>query len=118
MSGQSLLLALPASQDILINYWFCWSVLPVMVVLLLSLSLPLCCTYSAQPASLLTLPTASATGNVLLRYRLPPDKYLSDTQLRQLRQYVKDMADLARQRGSERAIIDELIVELLANTGV
>jgi integrase/recombinase XerD len=49
---------------------------------------------------------------------LAPDKYLSDTQLKKLRQYVKDMADLARQRGSERAIIDELIVELLANTGL
>ncbi|HUU15865.1 MAG TPA: tyrosine-type recombinase/integrase [Sedimentisphaerales bacterium] len=49
---------------------------------------------------------------------LPPNKYLSDTQLNRLRQYVKDMADLARQRGSERAIIDELIVELFANTGL
>jgi integrase len=49
---------------------------------------------------------------------LAPDKYLSDTQLRQLRQYVKDMADLARQRGSQRAVTDELIVELLANTGL
>jgi len=49
---------------------------------------------------------------------LAPDKYLSDNQLKGLRQYVKDMADLARQRGSERAIIDELIVELLANTGL
>ncbi len=49
---------------------------------------------------------------------LSPDEYLSDTQLKQLRQYVKDMADLARQRGSARAIIDELIVELLANTGL
>jgi len=49
---------------------------------------------------------------------LPPDKYLSDTQLKKLRGYVKDMADLARQRGSARAIIDELIVELLTNTGL
>lgn len=49
---------------------------------------------------------------------LPPDKYLSDTQLKKLRQYVKDMADLARERGSVRAIIDELIVELLANAGL
>lgn len=49
---------------------------------------------------------------------LPPDKYLSDTQLKRLRQYVKDMADLARQRGSERAIIDELVVELFTNTGL
>jgi integrase len=49
---------------------------------------------------------------------LSPDKYLSDSQLKRLRQYVKDQADLARQRGSARAIIDELIVELLANTGL
>jgi integrase/recombinase XerC len=49
---------------------------------------------------------------------LPPDKYLTDAQLRKLRQYVKDMADLARQRGSARAVIDELIIELLANTGL
>lgn len=49
---------------------------------------------------------------------LPPDKYLTDDQLRKLRRYVKDMADLARQRGSQRAIIDELIVELLASTGL
>ena len=28
------------------------------------------------------------------------------------------MANLARQRGSERAVIDELIIELLANTGL
>lgn len=49
---------------------------------------------------------------------LPPDKYLSDVQLKRLRQYAKDMADLARQRGSARAIMDELIVELLANTGL
>jgi len=49
---------------------------------------------------------------------LAPDKYLSDTQLKTLRQYVKDMADLARHRGSKRAMIDELIVEILANTGL
>jgi site-specific recombinase XerC len=49
---------------------------------------------------------------------LLPDKYLSETQLKRLRQYVKDMADLARQRGSTRAIIDELVIELLVNTGL
>ena len=49
---------------------------------------------------------------------LPPDKYLSDRQLKKLRQYVKDMADLARERGSQRAVIDELIVELLVNAGL
>jgi len=49
---------------------------------------------------------------------LSPNKYLSDEQLGRLRQYVKDMADLARQRGSIRAVIDELIIEILANTGL
>jgi site-specific recombinase XerC len=49
---------------------------------------------------------------------LLPDRYLSETQLRRLRQYVKDMADLARQRGSMRAVIDELVIELLVNTGL
>lgn len=49
---------------------------------------------------------------------LTPDKYLSDSQLKRLRKYTKDMADLARTRGSARAIIDELIVELLCNTGM
>ena len=49
---------------------------------------------------------------------LAPDKYLTDAQLTKLRRHVKDMADLARQRGSTRAIIDELIVELLCNTGL
>ena len=49
---------------------------------------------------------------------LQPDKYLAEAQLRRLRQYVKDMADLARQRGSMRAVIDELVIELLVNTGL
>jgi site-specific recombinase XerC len=49
---------------------------------------------------------------------LAPDKYLSDTQLRKLRSYVKDKADLARMRGGSRGVIDELIVELLVNTGL
>ena len=49
---------------------------------------------------------------------LAPDKYLSDAQLKKLRQYVKDKADLARMRAGSRGVIDELIVELLVNTGL
>ena len=49
---------------------------------------------------------------------LTPDKYLSDDQLRKLRQRVKDDADLARSRGSHRNVINEIIVELLINTGL
>ncbi len=49
---------------------------------------------------------------------LAPDKYLSETQLKKLRQYVKDRGDLARMRGGSRGVIDELIIELLVNTGL
>ena len=49
---------------------------------------------------------------------LSPDKYLTEPQLGRLRKYVKDMADLARMRGSQRAVIDELVVELLVNGGL
>ena len=49
---------------------------------------------------------------------LAPDKYLSEAQLRKMRQYVKDRADLARSRGSFRAVVDELIVELLVSSGL
>jgi len=49
---------------------------------------------------------------------LTPDKYLSDSQLKKLRQYVKDMADLARARGSHRNIVNEFIIELLLNSGL
>ena len=59
-----------------------------------------------------------AAKNHKRRGGLPPDKYLTDTQLRRLRQHVKDKADLARMRGSQRAVIDELIVELLINSGL
>jgi len=49
---------------------------------------------------------------------LAPDKYLSEAQLKKLRRYIRDKADLARMRAGSRGVIDELIVELLVNTGV
>ena len=49
---------------------------------------------------------------------LTPDKYLSDRQLKKLRQYIKDSADLARQRGSHRNVVNEIVVELLVNSGL
>lgn len=49
---------------------------------------------------------------------LTPDKYLSKDQLKTLRRYVRDMADAARERGSTRKVVNELIVELLVNTGL
>ncbi len=49
---------------------------------------------------------------------LSPDKYLSADQLKKLRRYVADQADAARARGSYRNVVNELIVELLVNTGL
>ncbi len=61
---------------------------------------------------------AKATKKTEQRGGLSPDKYLNDDQLRKVRRYAKDQADLARMRGSSRAVIDELLVELLVNTGL
>ncbi len=49
---------------------------------------------------------------------LTPDKYLSEPQLKKLRRHVREKADLARMRGGSRSVFDELIVELLVNTGL
>ena len=49
---------------------------------------------------------------------LAPDQYLTEEQLKRLRRYVKDRADLARLKGGSRSIVDEIIVELMANTGL
>jgi integrase len=49
---------------------------------------------------------------------VPVDKFLSEAQLKQLLQYVSDEADSARQRGAFRAVIDELIIFLLAEAGL
>ena len=54
----------------------------------------------------------------ILSYPLSPDKYLNDDQLKKVRVYTKDRADLARMRGGSRAVIDELLIELLVNTGL
>jgi len=48
----------------------------------------------------------------------PANKYLSDVQLEKLLQYVKNKADLARLRGTTRAIIDEVIILLLVDAGL
>ena len=47
-----------------------------------------------------------------------PNKYLPDAQLNKLLQFVKKQADLARETGATRAVVDELIVLLLAGTGI
>lgn len=45
-------------------------------------------------------------------------KFLSERELQILLSYVKDQANLARERGTTRAIVDEVIVLLLAQVGL
>lgn len=49
---------------------------------------------------------------------LAPDKYLSKDQVRQLKQDVKTRADRARANGSYRAVINEIIVDLMLGSGL
>jgi len=45
-------------------------------------------------------------------------RYLSDAELEKLLLYIREKADLARRRGTARAVIDEVIVLLLLDTGL
>lgn len=45
-------------------------------------------------------------------------KFLSEAELQTLQSYVKSQADLAREKGTTRAIVDEVIVLLLARVGL
>lgn len=45
-------------------------------------------------------------------------KYLSEAELRKLLSYVNGRAELARRRGASRAVVDELIILLLARAGL
>ena len=45
-------------------------------------------------------------------------RYLSDAELEKLLLYIREKADLARRRGTARAVTDEVIVLLLLNTGL
>jgi integrase len=45
-------------------------------------------------------------------------RYLLDAELEKLLLYIREKADLARRRGTTRAVIDEAIVLLLLNTGL
>ena len=49
---------------------------------------------------------------------LSPNKYLSKPQQHKLLSYVKAQADLGRARGSKRAVVDELLCQLLIEAGL
>jgi integrase len=52
------------------------------------------------------------------RGRAASSEYLSDTQLRKLVQTVNDKADVARRKGSTRAVVNELLILLLVDAGL
>jgi integrase len=45
-------------------------------------------------------------------------RYLSDAELEKLLLYIREKADISRRRGATRAIVDEVMVLLLLNTGL
>jgi len=49
---------------------------------------------------------------------LAPDKYLSDEEFDTLIAYVRQQGDIARQRGSRRAVVNQMIIETLLFTGM
>jgi len=50
--------------------------------------------------------------------RVAPSEFLSEAQLEGLLAYVKERANLAREKGTTRAIVDELVILLLVSTGL
>jgi len=49
---------------------------------------------------------------------ISPEKYLTDDEVKQLRKTLSDAATLARSRGSQIAVRDQLIIELALGTGL
>lgn len=49
---------------------------------------------------------------------LPPDKYLNQEQVKRLRDYIDTQAKLAETRGSKRAIVNKMIIDLGLNSGL
>lgn len=50
--------------------------------------------------------------------KFPPKEFLSEAQLEKLLVYVREKANLARQKGTTRPIVDELIILILVHTGL
>lgn len=62
----------------------------------------------------MTKSTKDTTG----RDYLAPDKYLNIEEVQRLRRTVKKAADRARRRGSTRGLVNEMIIELMLETGL
>jgi len=62
----------------------------------------------------MTKSTKDTTG----RDYLAPDKYLNIEEVQRLRRTVKKAADRARRRGSTRGLVNEMIIELMLESGL
>jgi len=49
---------------------------------------------------------------------LPPDKYLKTEEIQRLRRSVRKAAARARQRGTTRALVNEMLIDLMLETGL
>ena len=49
---------------------------------------------------------------------LPPDKYLNQEQVKRLRDYIDTQAKLAETRGSKRAVVNKMIIDVGLNSGL
>lgn len=58
------------------------------------------------------------TGKQTRRDYLPPDQYLTIEQIERLRKHTKTAADEARRHGSTRAIVNEMLIEIMLETGL
>lgn len=60
----------------------------------------------------------TSTKDTRGRDYLAPDKYLNIEEVQRLRRTVKKAADRARRKGSTRGLVNEMIIELMLETGL
>jgi len=55
---------------------------------------------------------------IIRRDYLPPDKYLTTEEIKRLRQTVRKGAERARRRGTIRGLVNEMLIELMLESGL
>ena len=60
----------------------------------------------------------SKSKRIIRRDYLPPDKYLTTEEINRLRQTVRKGAQQARRRGTVRGLVNEMLVELMLESGL
>ena len=49
---------------------------------------------------------------------MAPNKYLSWNQIKQLRDFTKEQADTAKKRGNQRAVMNDVVIDIMLNSGL